>query len=78
MSIYISDAHKLMRAWGDRPCDHPTIESEREDLGGGTGDYRCGQCGRIVSDSLYDERQNQSQPPRQCPPIGMPPDGPKP
>lgn len=48
---------KMKRAardkWGDKPCEHPRIVQEH-DLGAGTGDYACEQCGR---DIVFDENR---------------------
>jgi len=38
-------AAKLVDAWGDRPCDHPSVEK----LGAHTGLEACARCGRVVS-----------------------------
>lgn len=41
-------AIELQQAWGDRPCDHPTLAKEY-DLGERTGGYVCTQCGATFS-----------------------------
>ena len=34
----------LKQAWGDKPCEHPTLAREY-DLGERTGNYVCTTCG---------------------------------
>ncbi|HYW31019.1 MAG TPA: hypothetical protein VE869_05875 [Gemmatimonas sp.] len=38
----------LQQEWGDKPCPHPSFAKEY-DLGERTGNYVCGQCGRVFS-----------------------------
>ena len=38
-------AEELKAAWGDAPCDHPSLSKEY-DQGERTGSYVCAQCGR--------------------------------
>lgn len=40
-----SQAEKLHRGWGDKPCNHTSLAKEYE-LGSATGDYVCTQCGK--------------------------------
>ena len=40
-----SEAIKLREKWGDKPCDHESLDKEYY-LGSATGDYVCKQCGR--------------------------------
>lgn len=41
------EIEQIRRAWGNKPCDHPSVEKEYY-LGADTGDKVCTQCGRIV------------------------------
>ena len=41
-------AIELQKAWGDRPCEHPTFSREY-DMGERTGRYCCTQCGATFS-----------------------------
>lgn len=41
-------AIELQKAWGDKPCDHPTLAREY-DLGERTGNYCCQQCGMAMT-----------------------------
>lgn len=45
-----SDAERLIRAYGDKPCSHPHLKDEYY-LGSKTGDVVCTTCGR----SFYNE-----------------------
>ncbi len=47
--MQMSEALKLQKAWGKKPCDHPHVEKEY-DLGAHTGDWVCTRCGRAVED----------------------------
>jgi hypothetical protein len=38
----------LRQAWGDQPCNHPTLAREY-DQGERTGGYLCAQCGATIS-----------------------------
>ena len=39
-------AIELQKAWGGKPCDHPTLAREY-DMGERTGNYCCQQCGTV-------------------------------
>lgn len=42
--MQMEDAEKLRKAWGYKPCDHPSIAKEfRNEIA--TGDFVCTQCG---------------------------------
>lgn len=41
-------AMELRKEWGNKPCNHPSLEKEYH-LGAGTGDYVCTQCGQTRS-----------------------------
>jgi hypothetical protein len=41
-------AAALKQAWGDKPCDHPTLAREY-DLGERTGNYVCTSCGTSLT-----------------------------
>jgi hypothetical protein len=47
--MQMSEALKLQKAWGKKPCDHPHVEKEYA-LGMDTGDLVCTTCGRAVFD----------------------------
>jgi len=42
--VQISEAIKLREKWGDKPCDHKSLDKEYH-LGSATGDFVCIQCG---------------------------------
>jgi hypothetical protein len=42
----LDEAAQLRQAWGNHPCDHPSVSKEREDRGVATGDFICDQCGQ--------------------------------
>ena len=44
MQMYQAD--EIREAWGNKPCDHPTLQPEYI-LGGQTGDYVCTVCGKV-------------------------------
>jgi len=46
--MQFDEAQRLRKEWGNKPCDHPTIEKEFY-LGTGTGDYVCTKCGLTAS-----------------------------
>jgi hypothetical protein len=41
-------AQELREAWGDKPCEHPTL-AKLYDLGAHTGSFACTLCGRVFS-----------------------------
>lgn len=41
------EKEQIRRAWGDKPCDHPSVDKEYY-FGADTGDKVCTQCGRVV------------------------------
>lgn len=46
--IQTKDAVVLRRAWGGKPCSHPSLAKEYY-LGTDTGDFVCVQCGESFS-----------------------------
>ena len=48
ISVQRKKAIELQKAWGDRPCDHPSFSREY-DMGERTGNYCCTQCGATLS-----------------------------
>jgi hypothetical protein len=44
-NLQMNKAAALRKAWGDKPCDHPSFAKEYH-LGTATGDKVCTQCGR--------------------------------
>lgn len=55
-------ALELRKQWGDRPCDHPTLEKEYE-LGSATGDYVCTTCGESRSGGTWNNNREEGQNP---------------
>lgn len=43
--MQMNKAGALREKWGDKPCDHPSLDKEYE-LGAATGDYVCTTCGK--------------------------------
>lgn len=43
--MQMSEAAKLRKAWGEKPCSHSSVEKEYS-LGTATGDYVCTSCGQ--------------------------------
>lgn len=41
-------AIELQKAWGARPCEHPSLSREY-DMGERTGNYCCTQCGATLT-----------------------------
>ena len=61
-SIYMNEAAALRKAWGAKPCEHPSIARERETRGAQTGDFICEQCGAVfLSESEWEKRRENSQ-----------------
>lgn len=56
----IQEAQRLREAWGDRPCNHPSLDKEY-DHGAATGDYVCTQCGEARWGSDWNSRNTQGQ-----------------
>ena len=42
--MQMKEAQKLRESWGDKVCDHSSLEKEIE-LGSPTGDFVCTKCG---------------------------------
>ena len=55
----LQDALNISKRWGDKPCDHPSIEREIS-MGFSTGDYVCTQCGREVDEREW-SKKNRDQ-----------------
>lgn len=54
-------AQQLQRSWGDKPCEHKSVEKEYF-LGAQTGDYVCTTCGKNFfsrQEALNDAERNQ-------------------
>jgi hypothetical protein len=47
--MQFEEAERLRKAWGNKPCDHPTTEKEYM-LGMDSGDKVCTTCGKAVFD----------------------------
>lgn len=43
--MQLDDAIALRAQWGDKPCDHPSVEKEYS-IGGFSGEHVCSQCGK--------------------------------
>ena len=50
------EASALNKAWGEKPCEHPTLEKEYH-LGSATGDYACTACGKSQSGNDWNEQK---------------------
>jgi len=57
--MQFEDAMKLKKLWGDKPCNHPTLEKEYE-MGAATGDYCCTQCGQSGWGSDWNKKEDSS------------------
>lgn len=57
-----TDAIKLQKEWGDKPCDHPNIEKEDRILGQWSGDYVCTQCGATGPRKDFQKRSDDPTP----------------
>lgn len=57
----MKDAMSLRELWGNKPCDHPTLEKEYE-KGMATGDYVCTQCGEAGWGNNWNKKENVSVP----------------
>lgn len=56
----IKTATALKNAWGDKPCDHETLEKEYfNDMA--TGDYICTKCGEAFTKSQRADKIKQEQ-----------------
>jgi len=55
--MQFEDAMKLKKLWGDKPCNHPTLEKEYE-MGAATGDYCCAQCGQSGWGSDWNKKED--------------------
>jgi len=55
-----TDAEKLRKAWGDKPCNHPKLEKEYY-LGTATDDYVCTQCGKADWGRNWNKNANRTQ-----------------
>ena len=57
--MQIKDAMDLKKRWGNKPCNHPTLEKEYE-MGASTGDYICTQCGESGWGSDWNKKEEES------------------
>lgn len=55
------DLEKLIKEWGDKPCEHPSIE-KLYDLGSHDG-YVCSQCGKFYlnKQEYYEDKKKFEQ-----------------
>ena len=53
-------AEYLRSIWGDKPCDHPTLDKEYY-LGAQTGDYVCETCGACFNLEQLDENKRPKE-----------------
>lgn len=58
--MQMMEALKLRERWGNKPCDHPSLDKEY-DLGTTTGDYVCTQCGRSGWGRDWPEREKKAK-----------------
>ncbi|MBP9902430.1 MAG: hypothetical protein KBH45_13280 [Verrucomicrobia bacterium] len=53
----MKEAKVLKMTWGNKPCNHPQLEIERDDIGMSTGDYVCTTCGQEGWGSGWNEQK---------------------
>lgn len=53
----LSEANRLKRLWGGKPCPHPDLERETFN-GVKTGDRVCTTCGESFSPEEIEQRRN--------------------
>jgi hypothetical protein len=53
--VTMREAKERRRIWGGKPCSHPELEQERDDIGTSTGDYVCTRCGEARWGSHWNE-----------------------
>ncbi len=53
-------ARALTKNWGDKPCNHPSIDKEY-DAGSSTGDYICTQCGQVIDKDEWKKEQEKNE-----------------
>ena len=58
MQMYQAD--EIREAWGNKPCDHPTLQPEYI-LGGQTGDYVCTVCGKVGPGPDWNKKSQQQK-----------------
>lgn len=56
--MQVKEAIELKRRWGDKPCEHPTLDKEYN-LGAATGDYACTKCGRSAWGSNWNNEYSK-------------------
>lgn len=64
----MSEAKALKMRWGNKPCDHPFLKNERDEIGTSTGDYVCTTCGEVgwgskwneITDNAINEKKDKS------------------
>ena len=60
------EAKERRMLWGGKPCNHPELEQERDDIGTSTGDYVCTRSGEARWGSRWKEPSEtpQTEPPK--------------
>lgn len=49
-------AEELRAQWGNKPCEHPSIEEEYHS-GRNTGDYVCTKCGLSATKEYFEQQK---------------------
>lgn len=57
--MQMKDAEAIRERWGNKPCDHPSLEKEYE-LGAATGDYVCTKCGQAGWGSDWNKKDKKN------------------
>ena len=55
----MSEAKELKMRWGNKPCNHPFLEIERDEIGTSTGDYVCTTCGEEGWGSDWNDKMEE-------------------
>jgi len=58
--MQMKKAAELRGKWGNKPCDHPSLDKEYE-LGTATGDYVCTKCGEAGWGKNWVETKKKTQ-----------------
>lgn len=58
LPIQMNEVEALRKAWGNKPCDHPSLYKEYFN-GTATGDYVCTQCGLTGWDSNWNKKDKE-------------------
>lgn len=56
----MSEAKVLRMSWGNKPCEHPFLEIERDEIGTSTGDYVCTTCGQARLGSDWNDPKHEN------------------